>query len=329
MATGTGEGGGHTALENTTATALTESSSSSSSTIPTILAENTTAVNLPLTGPQQPGLHQVQQQQQQQQAQQAQQQSHTRPRVDLVTDQPTNDASNTTAVNLPLTGPQQPDLHQVQQQQAQQQQQSHSRPRAALVTDLPANDASGRSVRRWISERKYYEQRLSSSANSLRPDGGEILAPPVKAGPGDFYFDTECPGERESGKGQLSTFSSPSANNRFILVRPIPTQDHQTIHESSKLGQTVASSKIMPLTCFHENGSHRGEASRGVVEESTWMKLKRDEIHEGDELRDEIYGRNELRDEIYEGNELRDRTVIKGTCALLSLLATNIPFGKT
>nr|XP_031846761.1 nuclear hormone receptor FTZ-F1 [Nomia melanderi] len=92
MATGTGEGGGHTALENTTATALTESSSSSSSSVPTILTENTTAANLPLTGPQQPGLHQVQQQQAQQQQQH--QQSHSRPRVSLVTDlPPANDAS--------------------------------------------------------------------------------------------------------------------------------------------------------------------------------------------------------------------------------------------
>ncbi|XP_034172583.1 uncharacterized protein LOC117600789 isoform X2 [Osmia lignaria lignaria] len=83
MATGTGEGGGHTALENTTATALTESTSSSSSTVPTILTENNTAANLPLTGPQQqPNLHQVQQQ------------SHSRPRVNLVTDLPTNDASD-------------------------------------------------------------------------------------------------------------------------------------------------------------------------------------------------------------------------------------------
>lgn len=93
MATGTGEGGGHTALENTTATALTESSSSSSSSVPTILTENSTAANLPLTGPQQPGLHQVQQQQAQQQQQQHQQ-SHSRPRVSLVTDlPPANDAS--------------------------------------------------------------------------------------------------------------------------------------------------------------------------------------------------------------------------------------------
>lgn len=90
MATGTGEGGGHTALENTTATALTESSSSSSSSVPTILTENTTAANLPLTGPQQPCLHQVQQQQ----AQQQHQQSHSRPRVSLVTDlPPANDVS--------------------------------------------------------------------------------------------------------------------------------------------------------------------------------------------------------------------------------------------
>ncbi|XP_076376368.1 uncharacterized protein LOC143259161 [Megalopta genalis] len=90
MATGTGEGGGHTALENTTATALTESSSSSSSSVPTILTENTAAANLALAGPQQPGLHQVQQQQQAQQ----QQQSHPRPRVSLVSDlPPANDAA--------------------------------------------------------------------------------------------------------------------------------------------------------------------------------------------------------------------------------------------
>ncbi|XP_043249002.1 nuclear hormone receptor FTZ-F1 isoform X2 [Colletes gigas] len=88
MATGTGEGGGHTALENTTTTALTESSSSSSSSVPTILTENTTAANLPLTGSQQQSLHQVQQQQQQ-----AQQQSHSQPRVSLITDLPANDAS--------------------------------------------------------------------------------------------------------------------------------------------------------------------------------------------------------------------------------------------
>ncbi|XP_078041021.1 uncharacterized protein LOC144472130 isoform X2 [Augochlora pura] len=88
MATGTGEGGGHTALENTTTTALTESSSSSSS-VPTILTENTAAANLALAGPQQPGLHQVQQQQAQQQ-----QQSHPRPRVSLVSDlPPANDAA--------------------------------------------------------------------------------------------------------------------------------------------------------------------------------------------------------------------------------------------
>lgn len=94
MATGTGEGG-HTALENTTTTALTESSSSSSSSVPTILTENTTAAaNLPLTGPQQQSLHQVQQQQQAQpQQQQQQQQSHSRARVNLVTDLPANDAS--------------------------------------------------------------------------------------------------------------------------------------------------------------------------------------------------------------------------------------------
>ncbi|XP_053970447.1 uncharacterized protein LOC128872112 isoform X1 [Hylaeus volcanicus] len=91
MATGTGEGGGHTALENTTTTALTESSSSSSS-LPTILTENTTA-NLPLTGPQQQNLHQVQQQQAQQQQQQQQQQQHSQPRVSLITDLPVNDAS--------------------------------------------------------------------------------------------------------------------------------------------------------------------------------------------------------------------------------------------
>ncbi|XP_076676143.1 uncharacterized protein LOC143373110 isoform X1 [Andrena cerasifolii] len=100
MATGTGEGGGHTALENTTATALTESSSSSSSSsVPTILTDSTNnAVDLPLTGPQQQSLHQVQQQQaqqpqQQQQQQHQQQQSHSRPRVNLVTDLPANDAS--------------------------------------------------------------------------------------------------------------------------------------------------------------------------------------------------------------------------------------------
>lgn len=93
MATGAGEGGGHTALENTTATALTESSSSSSSSsVPTILAENNTSTNLPLPGPQQQTLHQVQQQQQTQQQQQ-QQQTHSRPPVNLVTDLPANDTS--------------------------------------------------------------------------------------------------------------------------------------------------------------------------------------------------------------------------------------------
>ncbi|XP_017792091.1 PREDICTED: nuclear hormone receptor FTZ-F1 [Habropoda laboriosa] len=93
MATGTGEGGGHTALENTTATALTESSSSSSSSVPTILTENNTATNLPLTGLQQPTLHQVQPQQQAQQQQQPQQQPQSQARVNLVTDLPANDAS--------------------------------------------------------------------------------------------------------------------------------------------------------------------------------------------------------------------------------------------
>ncbi|XP_076248997.1 ftz transcription factor 1 isoform X3 [Calliopsis andreniformis] len=92
MATGTGDGGGHTALENTTATALTESSSSSSSAVPTILTENTAAAaNLALTGPQQQSLHQVQQQQAQQPQQQQQQQS--RPRINLVSDLQASDAS--------------------------------------------------------------------------------------------------------------------------------------------------------------------------------------------------------------------------------------------
>ncbi|XP_076676152.1 uncharacterized protein LOC143373110 isoform X2 [Andrena cerasifolii] len=110
MATGTGEGGGHTALENTTATALTESSSSSSSSsVPTILTDSTNnAVDLPLTGPQQQSLHQVQQQQaqqpqQQQQQQHQQQQSHSRPRVNLVTDLPANDASELQIRHPPRT----------------------------------------------------------------------------------------------------------------------------------------------------------------------------------------------------------------------------------
>ncbi|KAL6261466.1 hypothetical protein P5V15_006556 [Pogonomyrmex californicus] len=107
MAARTGEGGGETpatVLDDntgivTTVGPLTESSTSSSSSsaaavaattaaVPTVILTESTATNagnLPLTGPQQSSLHQVQQQQQQQQQQ--------RQRVNLITDITANDVA--------------------------------------------------------------------------------------------------------------------------------------------------------------------------------------------------------------------------------------------